>query len=54
MINPHPNSLPMIVALIKQPLFWDSNKSLQFLQHVKDRIEKEPTDSKIRVDLEQT
>jgi hypothetical protein len=47
MINPNPNSRPMIVALIKQPLFWDSNKSLQFLQHVSDRIEKEPTDSPI-------
>jgi serine/threonine-protein kinase/endoribonuclease IRE1 len=52
MINPDPNERPIIDAVIKHPLFWDSNKSLQFLQDVSDRIEKEPVDSPIVVDLE--
>ncbi len=52
MINPDPNQRPIIDAVIKHPLFWDSNKSLQFLQDVSDRIEKEPIDSPIVEDLE--
>jgi len=52
MINADPNERPVIEAVMKHPIFWDPNRSLQFLQDVSDRIEKEPVDSEVVMNLE--
>ncbi|CAG2108280.1 unnamed protein product [Medioppia subpectinata] len=52
MINSDPSARPNIEAVAKHPLFWDPNKSLQFLQDVSDRIEKEAVDSDVVLNLE--
>ena len=52
MINPDALSRPTIEAVIKHPLFWDANKSLQFLEDVSDRIEKENYSAEVLRNLE--
>ena len=52
MLSPEPNDRPSIEAIVKHPLFWDAAKSLQFLQDVSDRIEKEAVDSSVVISLE--
>ncbi|CAG2162652.1 unnamed protein product, partial [Oppiella nova] len=52
MINSDPSARPNIESVVKHPLFWDPNKSLQFLQDVSDRIEKEAFDSPVVQSLE--
>ena len=52
MLSPDPNRRPDIETIVKHPLFWDHSKALQFLQDVSDRIEKEPADSPVVMELE--
>lgn len=52
MLSPEPNDRPSIETIAKHPLFWDAAKSLQFLQDVSDRIEKEAVDSSVVLNLE--
>ncbi|XP_068607073.1 serine/threonine-protein kinase/endoribonuclease IRE1 [Brachionichthys hirsutus] len=52
MISTEPESRPSTVRVLKHPFFWSPEKQLLFFQDVSDRIEKEPTSSRIVVRLE--
>ncbi|RWS13129.1 serine/threonine-protein kinase/endoribonuclease IRE1-like protein [Dinothrombium tinctorium] len=45
MISKSPSERPTIETILKHPIFWPSDKQLQFLQDVSDRLEKEAIDS---------
>lgn len=52
MISPEAESRPSTSCVLKHPFFWSPEKQLLFFQDVSDRIEKEPSDSPIVVQLE--
>ena len=52
MIGVEPSLRPPSSAVLKHPLFWSKDKSLNFLQDVSDRVDKEETDSAILATIE--
>lgn len=52
MISNEPQLRPSAPCVLRHPFFWSREKQLQFFQDVSDRIEKEPQDSPIVVNLE--
>ncbi|XP_077380693.1 serine/threonine-protein kinase/endoribonuclease IRE1 isoform X3 [Festucalex cinctus] len=52
MISAEAESRPSSARVLKHPYFWSPEKQLLFFQDVSDRIENEPSDSEIVVNLE--
>uniref|UniRef100_A0A3Q2Z839 non-specific serine/threonine protein kinase n=1 Tax=Hippocampus comes TaxID=109280 RepID=A0A3Q2Z839_HIPCM len=52
MISADPESRPSSARVLKHPFFWSPEKQLLFFQDVSDRIENEPADSEIVMNLE--
>lgn len=52
MIDYEPRERPPSTAILKHPLFWPSERQMDFFQDVSDRVEKEPNDSPILTLLE--
>ncbi|XP_063790828.1 serine/threonine-protein kinase/endoribonuclease IRE2 [Pseudophryne corroboree] len=52
MISSDPQLRPSAPCVLRHPFFWAREKQLQFFQDVSDRIEKEPQDSPLIINLE--
>ncbi|KAM9305462.1 serine/threonine-protein kinase/endoribonuclease IRE2 [Gastrophryne carolinensis] len=52
MISSDPQLRPSAPCVLKHPFFWSREKQLQFFQDVSDRIEKEPQESPLIINLE--
>lgn len=52
MLHKDPSYRPSSIVLLNHPFFWIVSKRLDFLLEFSDRIEKEPSDSPVILDLE--
>jgi serine/threonine-protein kinase/endoribonuclease IRE1 len=52
MISVEHTHRPTTLAILKHPMFWPTDKTLNFLQDVSDRVDKESFDSAILASIE--